>query len=75
MIVMNRPRDADENPDEVELAAELAYFYIKGGALPQAGGLFDQDVKYVRLLKAGLYANDMKQERENKKHQPNQLRR
>jgi hypothetical protein len=61
-VVLNKPPD-----DEVELAAELAYFFKEGGALPGAGGLFDQDYYHMMLIKAGLAALAEKEKRESKK--------
>lgn len=57
-------RDPD---DEVFLAVELSSLCKALGVLPRPGGILDQDWYHVALLKAGLRAFKIKEERDAKK--------
>jgi hypothetical protein len=59
---MDRPAD-----EETRLAIDLALFYKVGGALPRAGGVFDQYPEHIRMIKAGLRAFAKQEERENER--------
>jgi hypothetical protein len=64
-VVLNREAD-----DEVQVAVDLAWFAKQTGALPQAGGILDQDIYYLRLLRAGLQAFEEQERQESKKNGP-----
>lgn len=64
-IVMN----ATAEDDEAQLLIDLTMFFKEGGVLPRAGGLFDQDPKHVRMIKAGLGALAERREKEEQQEE------
>jgi hypothetical protein len=65
---MQQGQGVNAAPDfEADLAVELATMNRMTRALPQAGGLFDQDAYVYKLLQAGLEALAEKERREHEK--------
>lgn len=63
-FVLNKPLSEDRDPDELNLAIDLALF-AKYGALPHAGGVLDQNPYHLRLIRAGLRAFNLKEKKDN----------
>jgi hypothetical protein len=60
---MNAPIDNYE----AQLLIDLTMFFKEGGVLPKAGGLFDQDPRHVKMIKAGLNALAERREADEKR--------